>query len=289
MRPESLARAHLAARNFGFAESVARKAVQQNENQVPPLAALVEILHAVGKEKDAIAAYRRLEPLAKWADRDLPVFRRLEPIVARWKADKNWNAAAPAPSAGHRGSDDRSDRPEHRWVPLVWSPFPAPSLSGTDTKGQTWSLAELKRQGKNVLVIFFLGGKCAHCMQQLQVFGKEYEALRKLNVETLAVSTDDAEATRLLKNNSDGVSFPMPMLADPKLDDFKRFRVFDDFENQPLHGTFLIDTEGNVRFQRISADPFLEVEFIKTEAARVNRMVKSKQPDSRPRNLPGSN
>ena len=135
-------------------------------------------------------------------------------------------------------------------------------------------LADLK-EGKNVLVLFFLGGKCAHCMQQLELFGKEYDALRKLNVETIAVSTDDAEATRALKNNPDGIKFPMPMLADPKLELFKRYQAFDDFENQPLHGTFLIDAQGNVRFQRISSDPFLEVEFIKAEAARVNRMLKN--------------
>ena len=55
----------------------------------------------------------------------------------------------------------------------------------------------------------------------------------------------------------------MPMLADPKLELFKRYQAYDDFESQPLHGTFLIDAQGNVRFQRISADPFLDVEFIK--------------------------
>src|SRR5262249_39564238 len=53
MRPEALARAHLAARNYGFAETTARKAVDQNPNQVAPLAALVEILHAAGKDKEA--------------------------------------------------------------------------------------------------------------------------------------------------------------------------------------------------------------------------------------------
>ena len=102
MRPEALARAHLAARNYGFAESIARKAVDKNPNQVPPLAALVEILHAAGKDKEAREAYRKLEPMARWADRDLPVFRRLEPIVARWKADKTWTPPAPShrPAAG---------------------------------------------------------------------------------------------------------------------------------------------------------------------------------------------
>ena len=275
MHTESLARAHLSARNFGFAESVARKAVEQNPEQVPPLAALVEILHAVGKDKDAIEAYRKLEPLAKWADRDLPVFRRLEPIVARWKADKS--LVAPAPSAENPGGTDVStiDRIDLTTLgPLAWSPFPAEPLTGTDTAGKTLALADLRAQGKNALVLFFLGGKCAHCMQQLELFGKENDALRKLNVETFAVSTDDAEATRALKNNPDRIKFPMPMLADPKLELFKRYQAFDDFENQPLHGTFLIDSQGNVRFQRISSDPFLEVEFIKTEAARVNRLLK---------------
>ena len=243
MRPESLARAHLAARNYGFAESVARKAVQQNANQVPPLAALVEILHAVGKEKEAIDAYRQLSRWRNGPTATCPSSAGSSRLWPGGSRTRHGNATAPVPSAGTEESTiDRIDL--NTLGPLVWSPFPAPPLAGTDTTGRTWSLADLKHQGKNVLVIFFLGGKCAHCMQQLQVFGKEYEALRKLNVETLAVSTDDAEATRSLKNNADGIKFPMPMLADPRLDDFKRFRVFDDFENQPLHGTFLIDADG---------------------------------------------
>jgi hypothetical protein len=65
------------------------------------------------------------------------------------------------------------------------------------------------------------------------------------------------------------------MLSDAKLEDFKSYRAFDDFEGQPLHGTFLVDARGQVRFQRITADPFLEVEFLKTEAARVNRILKN--------------
>jgi len=275
MRTEALARAHLSARNYGFAESVARRAVEQSPNQLPPFAALVEILHACGKDKDAVEAYRRLEPLARWADRDLPVFRRLEPIVVRWIEAKNWSAASAANSTINEGvSIDRIDL--NTLGPLVWSPFSAGALSGTDTTGKAWNLADLKGQGENVLVLFFLGGKCPHCMQQLQLFGKDYTALKALNVETIAVSTDATEATRSLKNNSDGVKFPMPMLADPRLGHFKRFGAFDDFENQPLHGCFLIDTEGNVRYQRISSEPFLEVEFIKAEAARVNGLLKRK-------------
>ena len=271
MRPEALARAHLAARNYGFAESTARQAVQKNPNQVPPLAAQVEVLVAAGKDKDAREAYRALEALAGCADRDLPVFRRLESVVSRWKGDGSWTP--PGPRTANGTDETGIDRIDLKTLgPLVWSPFPAKAYSAADTAGAPWNLASHK--GKNVLVIFVLGNKCAHCMQQLQLFGKELEALKKLNVETVAISSDDREAVRALKNNNDRIKFPMPILADPKLELFKLYRSYDDFENQPLHATFLIDTQGNVRFQRISADPFLDVEFIKAEAGRVNHLLR---------------
>ena len=156
---------------------------------------------------------------------------------------------------------------------MTWAPYPAEPFSKLDTEKRTWSLAD--HRGKNIVLLLFLGGKCAHCMQQLQTFSKEIEALKALNTEVVAVSTDDFDATVELKNNPDNVKFSMPMLADAKLEVFKAYRTFDDFEDQPLHGTFLIDAKGMVRFQRISADPFLEVEFIKAETARVNRLLKT--------------
>src|SRR5205814_9846294 len=106
--------------------------------------------------------------------------RRLVPLAARWKADKTWSPP-PAEPVHAAGSDETTiNRIDLTTLgPLVWTPFPAQPLSGTDTTGTAWSLAS--RRGKDVLVLFFLGGKCAHCMQQLQLFGKEYEALKKLN------------------------------------------------------------------------------------------------------------
>ena len=156
--------------------------------------------------------------------------------------------------------------------PLIWKPNLAEPIALTDTDGKPWSLAEHK--GRNVVVLFFLGGKCAHCMQQLQEFGKEVEALKKLDTDVVAISTDDLVASKALKSNKDGIKFPMPILPDPKLDRFHAYRTHDDFENVPLHGTFLIDSKGFVRFQRISADPFLDVDFIKKETARVSKLVK---------------
>jgi peroxiredoxin len=227
MRPEALARAHLSARNFGLAESVAREAVAKNADQLPPLAAQVEILHAVGKTKEAQDAYRKLVPLARNADPNLPVMQRLAAITT---AGERNGPARPDVPTGHRRRHDPSQGPEHP-RPLDLGTLCRRGFTVTDTKGKPWSLADHK--GRNVVLLFFLGGKCAHCMQQLQVFGKEFEALKALNTDLVALSTDDLEATKALEANADGIKFAMPLLPDPKLHVFKSYHAFDDFEGAP--------------------------------------------------------
>jgi len=50
---------------------------------------------------------------------------------------------------------------------------------------------------------------------------------------------------------------------------FKAYRAFDDFENQALHGTFIIDERGLVRWQDISFEPFMDGKFVLKEAQRL--------------------
>ncbi len=271
MRPEALARAHLGARNLGFAEGTARSAVEKQPKQVPPLAALVEILHAVGKDDEARKAFRTLESLAQQADWDVPVFQRLAPIIAGWRTSPESPAASPA----ERPTDDATvERIDLTTLgPLAWAPSPAEPLEAPDSDGHDWTLAS--RRGRNVVVLFFLGGKCAHCMQQLTLFSKAVKELGTLQTDVVAVSTDDGEATLKLRQNPDQIEFTMAILPDPKLDLFKRYGAHDDFEGQPLHAIYLIDARGDVRYRRISAEPFLDVDFVKGEIARVNRLVRS--------------
>ncbi len=268
MGPVALARAHLAARNFGFAESAAQSASAKQPGQYDALATLVEALHANAKEAEAGDAYRKLEPLAALADKDTAVARRVAAIVASWKAAGSWT---PAPAEPSTDESAVARVPLEPLGPLAWAPSPAGPISLGDTEGKPWNLADHK--GRNVVALFYLGNKCAHCMQQLGEFGKQIKMFEAIGTDLVAIGTDDPEATRSLKANADGIKFPMPLLADPSLAVFKAFQAFDDFEGLPLHGAFLIDKRGDVRFQRISADPFLDVEFLKAEAARVNRLV----------------
>lgn len=270
LRAERLAILHLTARNFGFAETEAQKAAAQAPNQYQPLAQYVEILESVGKTAKAQEEYQKLVPLKRFADSDLPIAARLQAITQKWQAN-GWKEPV----------DNEKSKPIvpgqidlTTLGPLAWHPSPALEFALPDTQGNLWRMSDRKATGRNTILIFFLGGKCAHCMQQLQMFGKEFENFKKAGADIVAVSTDDVETSTQLKNNQDGVKFPMPILSNPDLSVFKQHQAHDDFENVPLHGLFIIDANGMVRFQRISPDPFLDVDFVKAESLRVQNLVK---------------
>jgi hypothetical protein len=61
----------------------------------------------------------------------------------------------------------------------------------------------------------------------------------------------------------------MTILADPEREAFRAFRCWDDFEDQPLHGTFLIAADGRVLWQDIGYEPFNDIGFLQNESARL--------------------
>ena len=87
----------------------------------------------------------------------------------------------------------------------------------------------------------------------------------------MAVSTDTVTG---LKQTFPDVAlsvkqFPFPLISDARLSIFKAYRAYDDFEETPLHGTFLIDGKAKVRWQNISYEPFTAVDFLLEEAERL--------------------
>ena len=65
------------------------------------------------------------------------------------------------------------------------------------------------------------------------------------------------------------VSGEADRLANQALDVFRSYRVYDDFEERPLHGTFVIDGKGLVRWQDISYEPFTDAKFVLEETQRL--------------------
>jgi peroxiredoxin len=259
---EQLARAWSLAGDATQAETVARKAVESSPAEVCPLAVLVEVLHRGGKKKDAETEFAKLRVLAAQADLEYPVFARLAPIAAElgWPAD--WRITEPAPvDVGQRPPLDSLG-------PVRWEPGPAPSWTLPGADGKPASLADF--HGKNVVVIFYLGSGCLHCVEQLQKFAPKASEFAAANVDIVAISSEPLETlSESVAKLSPKEPIPFRLAADPDRNVFKSYRAYDDFENMPLHATFLIDARGQVRWQDVSAEPFSDAAFLLEEAKRL--------------------
>ena len=124
-------------------------------------------------------------------------------------------------------------------------------------------------RGKPVIMVFYLGFGCLHCAEQLQAIAPKVEEFADAGISLIAVSTDDLEGLEISQQNYEGERIPFPLIANPSNDVFKAFRAYDDFEDLPLHGTYLIDGQGRVRWQDISYDPFMDIDFLLKESKRL--------------------
>ena len=237
-------------------------AVKNSDAQVTPLAVQVDLLKRMNKLDDAKAAFAKLRDVAANADLDSPLLTRLVPFAKEQGWPDDWrNPTPPRTDVGERPALDAIG-------PFRWSPSPAIDWSLPAPGDKTVSLAEYR--GKPVVVIFYLGAGCLHCVEQLQKFAPRVNDFQQAGVSIVGISTEDMPSlTTAVTNFSKETPFPIPLAADPELKSFKAYRAFDDFEKLPLHATFLIDGAGLVRWQDISFEPFQDVEFVLTETKRL--------------------
>jgi peroxiredoxin len=234
--------------------------LKTRDKRVQPLAGRIEILWRAGKKDEAKTAFEELRDLSAEIQFGTPVFDRLAPIAAELEFPVDWRVAKARP-------DDFGTRPElDELGPFRWQPTAATQWALSDTNGKTFSLADYK--GRPVLVIFYLGHGCLHCTEQLKKFAPATAKFREAGLEVIAVSTDSPADLKQSVDNYEG-GMPFPLVSNESLDVFKEWRVFDDFEQVPLHGTFLIDANGLVRWQDISHEPFMDPAFLIKESKRL--------------------
>ncbi len=244
------------------AAQLAREAVKEADGQVLPLANLADILWRKGDKKDAIETFEKLRPLCAQADLDQPVFTRLRAVADELKLAADWRPKLNWPA----GSGQRPDLAS--LGPFRWHPYAAQDWSLPDQNGEARHFTDFK--GKPTLMFFYLGSGCSHCIEQLNTFGPMTKEFADAGISIVAVGTERAEElhkTYSLAKDDGGFSFPI--LADPTLAVFKSYRAFDDFETMALHGTFLIDADGLVRWQDISYQPFTQAKWLLAESKRL--------------------
>ena len=153
-------------------------------------------------------------------------------------------------------------------VTTSWEPFPAPAFVLPDRNGSTISLDSFR--GKPVVLVFYLGAGCPHCITQLQSFAPLREDYEKAGITVIAISTDSVEGLQdTFRVAGAGDAIPFLLVSDQQLGVFREFGAYDHFENKPLHGTFLVDPFGRILWQNIRREPFMATRQLLAEAQRV--------------------
>ena len=125
----------------------------------------------------------------------------------------------------------------------------APAFSLQDQYGQDVALSESR--GSPVLVVFYPLAFSGVCSGELADLKKHHAELEELGVTVLAVSVD---STFALRTWSDREEFPFALLSDfwPHGATAQAYGVFDHQRGVARRGTFLIDTQGVVRWSTLT-------------------------------------
>jgi peroxiredoxin len=254
-------RSQLKAGDPAVALQSAREFARSRVNQVRPLANLVEVLYAAGGQDEARAEFQKLRELAGTADLDAPPFARLGPIAREFGWPTDWRL----PQEINKTLGDR--RPLESMGPRAWKPWLAPEWKLSDAQGHEHSLNDFR--GKPLILLFSLGEGCLHCQAQLEAFVRDRSKIEAAGWTVVVISSDNREGVQKSLASYKPAPFPFLMLADPDLKVFQSYRAYDDFERIALHGTFLIDPSGRVRWSDVGSEPFTDLAFLFGEFKRL--------------------
>jgi peroxiredoxin len=126
----------------------------------------------------------------------------------------------------------------------------APDFTLPDQNNQPMSLSDFKG-AKNVLVVFYPLAFSGVCSGELAALRDDLPRFQNDAVQTLTISVDSFFVHRVW---ADQQGFDFPLLADfwPHGAVAQSYGVFDERKGSARRGTFLIDTDGIVRWRVVT-------------------------------------
>ncbi|MFV0446628.1 MAG: peroxiredoxin family protein [Planctomycetaceae bacterium] len=135
----------------------------------------------------------------------------------------------------------------------------APDFNLSCVAGTPVSLRDLNQNGPVVLV-FYYGYGCSHCVAQLFALQEDLHYFRELGATVVAISADAPEST--LEKYVEYGAFDFTVLSDPDYSVAEAYSVYrrptDEQSEDLLHGTFVIDRSGQVIFANRGYQPFID-------------------------------
>ncbi|MBW8780480.1 MAG: tyrosinase family protein [Verrucomicrobia bacterium] len=143
----------------------------------------------------------------------------------------------------------------------ITQPYAAPSWALPDATGKIWKLEDF--HGHPTVLFFFKDRSCLHCVAQLGLFSARVKEFAAKGIQLVGVSTTTPEKLREALAEE---PCPFPLLSDSGLSVFRQYHCAG---TEPLHGTFLLDAAGQVRWQTIGTTPFTGVGLLFFEADKL--------------------
>ena len=258
----------VAAGSFKEALEALEKARDRNPNRV---ATVAQIVRARRSQLAAAAEGEERDAAKEALDEVVVELAGLAPKAYLEQLGVEGEGQPTTPASEFAGfGEDFGDRPALASIgPRVWSPVANPGYALPSIDDGT---ARLDPAGgeRATLVVFYLGFGCLHCVEQLHALRPLADDFRAAGVDIVAIGSDSVASTKQASEDLAAEErMPFPMLCDPELAAFKAWRCFDDFEGMSLHGTFLVDQDGRVRWQDISYEPFMDIEWLLAESRRL--------------------
>ena len=259
---ETLAWAQTKTGKFADADATLAEGLERNPGSGFALCLKIENLMAQGKKSEAKAAYETLHKAWANADPTIPALKNIlamdlgTPIGMGLESNVKMLPIA---------------KPFDAYGPATWRPFPTPDVTFLDQDGKPFRLSAHK--GKNVLLVFTLGGSCPKCNKQVNDLMDMAPEFAALNTEIVSASTDTPGTIKAALAGKPNV--PIQIVSDPAGAAARKFKAYDEFEGLDLHAVFLIDRQGRVWWYRNSVTPFTDFAFLKKEIPRMDDWSKT--------------
>ncbi len=163
--------------------------------------------------------------------------------------------------------DDPSFEPQATQVhPLLGKAAPDFTLTASDDT--PWALSA--RKAGPLVLVFYYGYTCDHCVSQLFGLNKDIGKLRELGADVVAVSPDPPALTR--QRYRQYGAFAFTVLSDPDNTVAEAYgayrRARDGKGGDPTHCTLLIGRDGKVFWANRGDEPFTDGRTLLVELAR---------------------
>lgn len=146
----------------------------------------------------------------------------------------------------------------------------APGFTLTDADGKAVELDDLLSRGP-VVVVFYLGYKCNHCVSQLFDLNEDIKHFRAAGATVVAISPDKSEHTK--ERYKKYGAFDFPVLADPDHAVARKYGVSRPaaagLPAWEAHGTFVVGRDRYIHWAKTGDEPFTGNDTLLAELRRM--------------------